>query len=257
MKQDTAIATFTPLRIATQPLHERVVQQIVQQIVGGTMPPGTTLPPEPELAQQFGVSRTVIREAVRVLVAKSLIAVRHGSGMRVQPSDAWHYLDPLILFEWVRSGYGEDVLNELLEVRRVLEIEVAALAAQRRTPNDLEQLHTSMARMRESLGDPDTYTRLDIVFHEQILAVARNRLLREALRPVAEAIRAGRFLTIRRPGGAQESMHGHEQIYTAIVKGDADAARAAMRRHVEQFERDIHASLHGTGYDHHASGTTV
>ncbi len=248
MKQDVPVATFTPLRVTAQPLHERVVQQVVQQIVGGMMPPGTTLPPEPELAQQFGVSRTVIREAVRVLVAKGLIAVRHGSGMCVQPTDAWNYLDSLILFEWVRSGHGDDMLDELLEVRRVLETEVAALAAQRRTSHDLQQLHITMACMRAGLGDPHVYTRLDIVFHEQILAAARNRLLREALRPVAEAIRAGRFLTAQRPSGAQESMHGPEQIYAAIVDNDAEGARAAMRQHVEQFERDIHRSLHTSAY---------
>lgn len=126
----------------------------------------------------------------------------------------------------------------------MLEVEGAALAAQRRTSGDLQQLYTTMVRMREALGDPDAYTRLDVLFHEQILAAARNRLLREALRPVAEAIRAERFLTAQRPGGADESMCGHEQIYTAIGQGDAEAARTAMRQHVEQFEHDIHASLH-------------
>jgi GntR family transcriptional repressor for pyruvate dehydrogenase complex len=220
-----------------------VVQQIAQRIVSGALRPGETLPVEPELAQQFGVSRTVIREAVRVLVSKGLLAVRQGSGMRVQPPEEWDYLDPLVLFEQVRSGQAEDLLDELLEVRCILEVEVAALAAERRTPADLAALHASLADMAQSLSEPDRFTRLDIEFHGRILAAARNRLLREALRPVTETLEAGRFLTIRLQGGAERSMGGHEEIYAAIEAGDAQAAREAMRGHVQQFERDIHASL--------------
>lgn len=244
MARDTTSSTgFVPLRITAQPLHEQVVQQMVKQIVNGALPPVAPLPTEPELAQQFGVSRTVIREAVRVLAAKGLIVVKHGSGMRVQAPDLWNYLDPLILFELARSGRGDELLNELLEARRVLEVEAAALAAQRRTPDDLMQLHATLTRLQETLSDPDAYTRFDTLFHEQLLAMARNRVLREALRPVAEAIRVGRFFTIRQPGSPQESMHGHRAIYAAIEQGDPAAARQSMQRHVQQFERNIYASL--------------
>src|SRR3712207_72595 len=79
-------------------LHEGVVLQIARQITESSLEPGTVLPAEPELARRFGVSRTVVREAVRTLSSQGLIAVRHGSGMRVQPPDRWRYLDPLVLF---------------------------------------------------------------------------------------------------------------------------------------------------------------
>lgn len=230
-------------RLTAQPLHRGVVEQVARWIVGGELPPGASLPIEADLAKRFGVSRTVIREAVRVLVAKGLLAVRHGSGMWVQGPDAWDHLDPLVLFEQVRGGQGEGVLDEVLEVRCILEVEAAALAAERRTGDDLAALRTSLAAMAGAVVDPDSYTELDIRFHNEILAAARNRLLREALRPVTETLRAGRVLTTRLSGGAAASLRGHEEIQVAIERSDTDAAREAMRRHVRQFERDIRRSL--------------
>ncbi len=228
-------------RLEAQPLHQGVVSQVTRQIVSGQLSPGSLLPVEPELAEQFGVSRTVIREAVRVLVSMGLVSVRHGSGMRVRPPSDWDHLDPRILFEQVRSGGGDQVLNEILEVRRILEVEVSALAAERRTEEDLAKMHSALRGMEEAVRDPNAYTRLDIEFHERILAAARNRLLRDALRPVNEVLAVGRYISVRVPGGAEKSLRGHEEIHAAIERGDAEAARDAMRRHVQQFESDIFA----------------
>ena len=242
MKAAARIPRFE--RVDNPSLYQRIVQQITSQIVSGILTPGASLPVEAELAQQFGVSRTVIREAVRVLVAKGLISVRQGSGMRVQPPESWNYLDPLVLFEQVRSGRGEALLGEVLEVRRIFEIEVAGLAAKRRTPEDLTAMQTSLAGMEEHLGDPDIFTDFDVEFHEHILAAARNRLLREAMRPVAETLQTGRSITNRLAKGTEASMTGHREIYDAIEMKDVAAARDAMGRHVAQFEQDIRVSLH-------------
>lgn len=233
-------------RVDVQPLHRSVVQQITRRIVTGDLQPEDTLPVEPRLADQFGVSKTVIREAVRVLVSMGLIKVKQGSGMQVQALNEWDYLDPLILFEQVRSGHGEALLDEVLEMRRVLEVEAAGLAAERRTSGDLDELRTCVMGMEKALRDPEEFTRLDIEFHELMMSAGRNRLLREALRPVKEVLKTGRFITNRntiRQGGAEKSQRGHEEIYTAIEHEDGEAAREAMRRHVKQFERDIRASL--------------
>jgi GntR family transcriptional regulator, transcriptional repressor for pyruvate dehydrogenase complex len=229
------------IRLEAQPLHQGVVSQITRQIVSGQLGPGSLLPVEPELAERFGVSRTVIREAVRVLVSRGLVAVRHGSGMRVRPQSDWDNLDPSILFEQVRSGGRDQVLSEIVEVRRILEVAVAALAAERRSDEDLERMRSALRGMQETVRDPNAYTQLDIEFHERILAAARNRLLREALRPVNEVLAAGRYISVRVPGAAEKSLRGHEEIYAAIERGDAEAARDAMRSHVRQFESDIFA----------------
>jgi DNA-binding FadR family transcriptional regulator len=234
-------------RVNNRPLHQILVEQITRRIVSGELEPGAALPTEPVLSEQFGVSRTVVREAVRILVSKGLLEVRQGSGMRILPPDRWDYLDPLVLFEQVRSGRGEELLDEVLEVRRLLEVEAAGMAAERRTAEELDGLRECLQRMKGALDDPNEYTRLDIEFHDRILSASRNRLLREALRPVTDVLKAGRFITnrnaIRLGGRAQKSQLGHEAVYGAIEQQDAEAAREAMRGHVRQFERDIRASL--------------
>lgn len=224
-------------------LHEQVVRGIVQEVVTGGFTPGEPLPSEAELAQRFNVSRAVIREAIRVLVAKGLVLVRHGRGMWLQPPERWDHLDPLLLFEQVRSRRDTALLDELLEVRRLVEVEVAALAAQRRTAGDLEALGEAVAGMRQSLHDPDTYTHFDNLFHDAILAAARNRLLRQALEPVFAVLKVGRFLSIRQPGAAEKSMRAHEAIYAAIAQGEVMAARRAMRQHIQESEADLRAAL--------------
>src|SRR5687768_9250220 len=229
--------------VQTPRLHEQVVQQLVQRIVSGEFSPGESLPTEPDIAHRFGVSRTVVREAVRVLVSKGLVAVRQGSGMWVQPADRWDHLDPLLIFEQVRGGGDDALLDELIETRRVLETEIAALAAQRRTAEDLRVLEAALDGMERSKEDAEEYTRQDIVFHDAILAAARNRLLREALRPVASALREGRFIAVRRAGVISRSLPSHRAIYAAIEAQDAEQAREAMRKHITQFEEDIRAGL--------------
>jgi GntR family transcriptional regulator, transcriptional repressor for pyruvate dehydrogenase complex len=224
-------------------LHEQVVRQLVRQIVDGTYPPGTALPTEPELVQRFGVSRTVVREAVRILVAKGLVAVRHGSGMWVAPPDRWDQLDPMIISEQVRAGGDGPLLDEMIEMRRLLEMEIAALAATRRTEADLEALRGALEGMRRARTDPEAYTRLDVEFHDAILAAARNRLLREALRSVAGVLGAGRRIAVYRPSVIERSLPSHEAIYGAIAAGDPGAAREAMRRHIAEFEQDIRTAI--------------
>jgi DNA-binding FadR family transcriptional regulator len=199
------------------------------------------------LAEQFGVSRTVIREAVRVLVSKGLIEVKQGSGMRVRSPEDWDYLDPLILFEQVASGRGEELLDELLETRRILEVEVAGMAAERRTEKELEVLKACLDSMARTLADPAEFTRFDVEFHDRMLHAARNRPLREALRPVNKVIKEGRAITNRFSADPGESQSGHEKIYEAIERGDPRNAREAMHRHVRQFERDIRAALLAAG----------
>jgi GntR family transcriptional repressor for pyruvate dehydrogenase complex len=199
------------------------------------------------LAEQFGVSRTVVREAVRMLVSMGLLTVRQGSGTRVRPPEEWDYLDPLVLFEQVRSGRDEGLLEEVLEVRRVLEVEVAGWAAERSKDEELAMIRICLEGMAAAISDSEEFTRLDIEFHERILSAACNRLMREALRPINDVLTTGRLITtrnaIRGSGVVEKSQRGHEEIYEAIANGDADAAREAMRRHVEQFEKDIHANL--------------
>lgn len=241
MAEISVPAVYRP--VSTRRLHESVVRQIVAQIMSGRLVPGDSLPSELMLAQQFGVSRTVIREAMRILGGKGLIEVKQGSGMQVQSPEHWNHLDPLLLLEQLRLGRDETLLNNLLELRRIIEVEVAALAANRRTDEDLRALHELVEKMRAVLDDPKAYTRLDIAFHDAILLAARNRLLMQSLRPASQALSVGRLISSQQPGGPAASERGHEEILAAIEAGDAEQARSAMSRHILQFEQDLRTVL--------------
>lgn len=241
MDRVNGVPTFQP--ITSQRLHEGVVHQIVAQVIRGVPPPGASLPPEGELAQRFGVSRTVIREAARLLVAKGLVAVRQGSGMQVQTPELWDHLDPLILFERVRVSRDERALGEVLEMRRAVEVEAAGLAATRCTPSSLQGLQDLIQGMNSLVNDPQAFTQLDLLFHDAVLVIADNRLLQQALRPISQALRVGRYISSQRAGGPAASERGHEAIVAAITQGAQELARAAMRDHITQFESDIRASL--------------
>jgi len=122
---------------------------MVRLIVSGTLSAGAALPTESELADYFRVSRTVIREAVRLLASKGLVDVKHGRGMWVLPSSRWDKLSPLVLFERLQvRGDNQALFNELLEVRRLVEVEAAGLAAARRTSADLPALQAAVAGMQ-------------------------------------------------------------------------------------------------------------
>ncbi|MCX6018413.1 MAG: FadR/GntR family transcriptional regulator [Chloroflexi bacterium] len=224
-------------------LPEQVADSLCEEIFSGALPPESTLPTEPELCVRFGVSRTVVREAVRLLVSKGLVEVRHGSGMRVRPQAMWDLLDPQVLFGRLQHERNFDLLAEILEVRRIIEIEVAGLAARRRTDEDLVQLRALLVAMQAALHDADAYTALDYEFHEMLLRAACNRLLIEILRPVAEVLRAARCITNRRARSLTASQRGHIKLVNAIAAKDVDAARDAMQRHIVQFEQDIRRSF--------------
>lgn len=216
--------------VNARPLHTVVVDHLTRQIVGGALTPGTTLPIEAELARRFGVSRHVVREAVRMLGAKGLVTAKHGSGVWVEPPEKWNFLDSQVVFERVRSGRDPALLQELLAARRVLEGEAAAMAAAERTAEDLAALRQSIEAMAAAMGDIEEYVRLDMRFHARVLAAAHNRVLREALRPIAEAVRARVLAMDQRPVSPKRSLPQHRVIFGAIERRDPEGARAAMHR---------------------------
>src|SRR6202011_959979 len=129
-------------------LHAHVVDALVPMIVSGELAPGSLLPTEPEMSARFNVSRPVVREALRVLGAKGLIDVRHGSGTRVTTPDQWDPLDTAVLAVLRGKGASAAVLRDLLEARTIIECEVAALAAERAQPADRAALEDALVLMR-------------------------------------------------------------------------------------------------------------
>jgi GntR family transcriptional regulator, transcriptional repressor for pyruvate dehydrogenase complex len=200
------------------------------------------LPSEPELAERFGVSRIVVREAVRLLAAKGLVVVRHGSGVWVRPVEQWDSLDPVVLVHRLRAGQAEDLIDHLLEARRVVEIEVVRFAALRRTEDELGSLHDIVDTMKEAVDD-DTRSMLDVQFHDGLFRAAHNPVLQNMAHAALNVLRIARpilRLDVVRRGVSQR---GHELILAAVARRDDAGARAAMLAHIEQAEADLRRSL--------------
>ena len=224
---------------APRRLHAQVVDAVVRMIVGGQLAPGSLLPTEPEMSARFGVSRSVVREALRVLGEKGLIDVRHGSGTRVTTPDRWDALDPLILAALRERGPSATVLHDLLEARTIVECEVAALAAERANPQERDALQAAITTMRESLDDPARFVTGDSAFHLTLLRAARNRVLERMTQPMHELLSYAQALTDAIPGVLTRALAEHEAIADAVSRRDPDAARNAMRTHLAQTQRDI------------------
>jgi len=221
--------------IQKQRLCEQIVHQIEQDIIGGHLSPGEALPAEKVLVTQFGVSRTVIREAINKLTTKGLIRVTHGKGAVVAPKKDWNVIDAGLL-----KGLGNS-LPELLELRKILEVEAAGLAAERATDDDLQAIGQAIQRYEATLGDAEKRLMADIDFHAAIINATKNNLLAVVLEPVAELLRSSRMATLGAPSGMEKSRVAHARIWDALQKKDAIQARRAMRQHLDEVAADFKA----------------
>jgi GntR family transcriptional repressor for pyruvate dehydrogenase complex len=230
-------------RIRREPrLSDRVAALLLDTIVARGLQPGDRLPSERELGEQFGVSRTVIREAVRALAAKGVIEVRTGSGLRVAAVDASAVSESMSLF--LRGGTVE--YPKVHEVRRLLEVEIAGLAAARASEADVARIRTVAEQMEAVLDDVEKASRLDLAFHRAIARATNNELYLLLLDSIGEA-----QLEIRRAnlqtGAAPQTIEAHRAIVDRIAARDPKGARRAMEEHLDQVERHWRATLAGDG----------
>jgi DNA-binding FadR family transcriptional regulator len=210
-------------------LAERVAAHIRAEIVARRLAPGARLPGEVELARRLRVSRGIVREGRRQLVAAGLIEVSNGRRAVVSKLGA----GPLDGFIANAVATRQLAVNEVFELRRAIESEVAALAAQRRTADDVAELARHLERMRASVGRL-TYLRHDLAFHRALAAATQNplfTLLVDSMRvPLAASMRASH---VRRRGAREfaQAHAAHEAIFAAVQAGDPAAAERAMRAH--------------------------
>jgi len=215
--------------VAREPrLSDKVADLMLETILSRKLEVGDRLPSERELGEQFGVSRTVVREAVRALVAKGVIEVRSGSGLRVAAVDAAAVTESMSLF--LRGGSLD--FEKVHEVRALLEVHIAGLAAERATADDLARLREVHERMQREAGDVEAAARDDLEFHRAIASATQNDLYLLLLDSIGSAL-----IDIRREnlasGSAPMTLTQHEQALDRIAAHDAAGARAAMAAHLE------------------------
>jgi DNA-binding FadR family transcriptional regulator len=216
---------------AGQSLSARVTAALQDKIRSGTLAEGARLPTENALAKHFGVSRTVIREAIAALKAEGLVETRQGSGAylrRPDPARADFRIDPL-----TREAVGN--LLQLIEVRRVIEAEIAALAATQRSAAQLDEIRAALARIDAADGDG---VEEDVAFHLALGRATGNPYWAGMIEMFAAQLRTAVAVTraneARRGDFADQVRNEHARIVAAIAAGDADAARAAAAEHMAQ-----------------------
>jgi GntR family transcriptional repressor for pyruvate dehydrogenase complex len=230
--------TFSTTRaaeISRQRLCEQVAGRIEEDIINGHLSPGDELPSERVLVAQFGVSRTAIREAINTLSTKGLIRVMQGKRATVAPKEDWNVLDIGLL-----NGLSHSLL-ELLELRKILEVETAGLAAERATDEHLQAMAEAIQRYEEASNDIETRVQADIDFHAAIVKASGNSLLTVILEPVGELLRSSRRATLGAPGGREKSRVAHRKIWEALRTRDSFGARKAIRQHLAEVEEDFRA----------------
>lgn len=220
-------------------LYEQIAQAIRERIVSGAHAQGERLPTERELALAYGVSRNVVREAVRALVNDGLVEVRQGSGTFVANGTSSALGDSLGLA--LSLGRSSRNLSHLIEIRTIIEPSVAGLAAMRATPDDIAALSEELTVMDGALvtDDVDTFIASDHRFHVGIAKATQNDLVPMILFPVVDVLNFQRKNLFSVVHSAKSAQTFHKRILGAIRKHDSDAAVEAMRGHLKQVSGDI------------------
>jgi DNA-binding FadR family transcriptional regulator len=218
--------------------HRTIVEDLGRLIVGGQIPPGERLPAEPVMLEHYGVSRPVLREAIRVLVAKGLVLSRQKAGNTVRPRAEWHLLDPDVLAWTIQTHPQEQFLAQLITIRRVFEPAAAGLAANFATPEQLASIADAYAAM-EAAKTRDELLEPDLAFHRRIAEATGNEYMAYIGTMLSLALRESIKISSRLPNTHALSLPRHKAILTAIEHHDAAAARQAALLQLEETVLDL------------------
>jgi GntR family transcriptional regulator, transcriptional repressor for pyruvate dehydrogenase complex len=221
--------------VRTSRLYEQIVQQIEQSITKAELKPGDQLPAERELAQQFGVSRTAVREAIKTLREKGLVEAYSGRGTFVTNGTSQAIRQSLDLL--MRIGQT-DASGALEELRQILEPEIAALAATRVEQQHLATMREAVAVMDHALHDPEEYIEADLDFHLSLAEAAANPLILSLIDSIVGLLREQRIRVFQVDGGPERGQFHHKQILAAVAARNSEQARQAMRDHLQQIRED-------------------
>lgn len=230
----------------TRNLHGHVVHELGQRIVGGELRPGELLPREETLADQMEVSRTALREAMKVLSAKGLVESRPKVGTRVRDPRFWHQLDADVLGWRCALMPTEDFVRKLVEMREVIEPAAAAAAAVRCSVEQLERLDAAYAAM-DKAKDLNAWAEADLAFHEAVLNATNNELMASLFSVIETALGTFFVLSARTAKDFKYSLPHHQKVLEAIRRRQPDAARRAMLRMVADSRANMEKRRRSAG----------
>ncbi len=207
---------------------DRIIAEIGQQIISGKYVPGSSLPSEAEMCEEFQTSRNIIREVLRALTAKRLVEVKRYRGAFVAARNQWNYLDTDVL-QWVLANdYDPRLISALSEVRNLVEPSIARWAAERATSSELAAIEAALNDMNQHHQDFNAFNEADIRFHEAVLSSVHNPVLQQ-LNVAISSLQRAVFERTYMPdeGNMPRTLSEHQALYDAIRHQNADAAEQA------------------------------
>lgn len=210
-------------------IHGHTLDTLGQAILAGEYPVGATLPPEPVLCETLGVSRTVVREAIKSLIAKGLLITGPKLGTRVLSDDQWNWFDPDVIGWQADAGLTPEFLRDLQELRLVVEPAAVRMAAQKATESDIAQLEDAYQGMKDAIENGGDYVVHDLRFHQGLLHASHNRMLVQMGKALAALLRTSFEISTRIKDGPRSSLPLHRAVLDAVIAhSPAKAERALM-----------------------------
>jgi DNA-binding FadR family transcriptional regulator len=231
------------MRLAPKNVHGHTLDHLGEAIIGGRYAPGASIPPEPTLCVELGVSRTVVREAVKSLVAKGMLVTGPKVGTRVLPSEQWNWFDPDVVAWQSKAGLTREFLRDLQELRRVVEPAAVRIAAERATADDIAGIETAYAGMKQAIEEGGDYVRHDLAFHQGLLRAAHNRMLVQMSKALGALLRTSFEISTSKPHGPAASLPLHRAVLDAVIAREPAAAEHASLVLIDGAREDIEEVL--------------
>lgn len=223
--------------------HGHTVDLLGEAIVSGRYSEGGIIPPEPVLGEQLGISRTVVREAIKALAAKGMIVTGPKVGSRVLPQDAWNWFDPDVITWQARVGLTPEFLRDLQDLRRVVEPAAVRLAAERAGPADIAEIEAAYAGMKDAIENGGDYVTNDLRFHHALLRAAGNRMLTQMSKALDALLRTSFEISTSLSDGPALSLPMHRAVLDAVKAHEPARAERAIIKLIDGARSDIETVL--------------
>ena len=220
-------------------VHGNTLDWLGEAILTGRYPAGSSLPPEPVLCEELGVSRTVVRDAIKSLVAKGLVITGPKVGTRVLPQDEWNWFDPSVIAWQARNGLSVEFLQDLQELRRVVEPAAVRMAAERADAQDIARISEAFAGMKKAVEFGGDYITYDLRFHQGLLAASHNRMIVQMSKALNALLRTSFEISTSIKDGPRTSLPLHKAVLDAVAAHDPARAEKAIQKLIDGARDDI------------------
>lgn len=224
-------------------VHGNTVDHLGEAIVAGRYGPGAPIPPEPMLCEQLGVSRTVVREAVKSLIAKGLVTSGPKVGTRVLGSEQWNWFDPDVILWQSKAGLTPEFLRDLKDLRRVVEPAAVRMAAERATAQEIAEIEAAFEGMCLAVEEGGDYVKYDLRFHQGLLRACRNRMIVQMSQALGALLRTSFEISTTRKDGPRNSLPLHRAVLDAVIARNPGAAETAILILIDGANQDIEEVL--------------